>query len=191
MTTANKITITRLILIPVIVLFWIFPFGNSNVFLGLRLNELIAAIIFVIATLTDFLDGYIARKYNQISNFGKFLDPIADKVLVISAMTYLISTGRISFWPVIIIIFREFAVTGIRLLAVEKGHVIAASPWGKIKTIVTMIALMWMLFNDFNILNQFGFVNTIYGDIMWYLAVGLTLISGLDYMFKNLEVFKE
>lgn len=184
MTTANKITISRLILIPVMVVFWLVPFGNDDVLLGLSLNELIASIIFVIAAATDFLDGYIARKYNQISNFGKFLDPIADKVLVISAMTYLISTGRIAFWPVIIVIFREFAVTGIRLLAVERGHVIAASPYGKAKTIVTMLALILMLFNDFGL-------NLIYGNIIWYLAVLLTLISGLDYVFKNLEVFKE
>lgn len=184
MTLANKITITRLILIPIIVLFWIFPFGSSNLIFNLSLNELIATILFVVAAFTDFLDGYIARKYHQITNLGKFLDPIADKVLVISAMTYLISTGRVEFWPVIIIIFREFTVTGIRLLAVEGGHVIAASPWGKAKTITTMIAMILMLFNDFGL-------NVIYGNIIWYLAVVLTLISGLDYVFKNLNVFKE
>lgn len=184
MTLANKITITRLIMIPIMVLFWIIPFGAKNIVFSLSLNELIAAIFFVVAAFTDFLDGYIARKYHQITNFGKFLDPIADKVLVISAMTYLIYTNRIEYWPVIIIIFREFAVTGIRLLAVEGGHVIAASPWGKAKTITTMIALIVMLFADFGL-------SQLYGNIIWYVAVALTLISGLDYVFKNLNVFKE
>ncbi|HHT55390.1 MAG TPA: CDP-diacylglycerol--glycerol-3-phosphate 3-phosphatidyltransferase, partial [Acholeplasma sp.] len=136
------------------------------------------------AAATDFIDGYIARKYNQITNLGKFLDPIADKILVISAMTYLIAVNRIYFWTVIIVIFREFVVTGIRLLAVEKGEVIAASPYGKAKTITTMIAIVLMLFNNL-------FIPELIVDIVWYLAVLLTLISGLDYLFKNLKVFKE
>lgn len=183
MTTATKVTFLRLLLIPVMVVFWLIPSKEIG-FLNLEINQFIAAIIFVIAAATDFIDGYIARKYNQISNLGKFLDPIADKILVISAMTYLISSNRIMFWTVIIIIFREFVVTGIRLLAVEKGVVIAASPYGKAKTIVTMIALILLLFNNL-------FLPIVVVDIVWYLAVVLTLFSGLDYLFKNLEVFKE
>src|SRR5690554_5801911 len=124
MTTATKITLLRLILIPIMVVFLIIP-KSGILIMNFDLYEFIAAIIFVIASFTDFLDGYIARKYNQITNFGKFLDPIADKILVLAAMTYLISTGRIAFWAVLIIIFREFLVTGIRLLAVEKGEAIA------------------------------------------------------------------
>src|SRR5690554_7385017 len=183
MTTATKVTLLRLILIPVMVIFWLVPSQEIG-FLNLEINQFIAAIIFVVAAATDFIDGYIARKYNQITNFGKFLDPIADKILVISAMTYLIAVNRIYFWTVIIIIFREFVVTGIRLLAVEKGDVIAASPYGKAKTITTMIAIVLMLFNNL-------FIPTLIVDIVWYLAVLLTLISGLDYLFKNLKVFKE
>ncbi|MCR1809220.1 CDP-diacylglycerol--glycerol-3-phosphate 3-phosphatidyltransferase [Haploplasma modicum] len=183
MTTANKITILRLILIPIMVVFLVLEQG-SPVFLGLSLFQLIAAIIFVVASFTDFVDGYIARKYNQITNFGKFLDPIADKVLVLAAMVYLIQTGRVEFWAVLIVIFREFTVTGMRILAIEKGHVVAASPYGKLKTITTMIALIFMMFNDFTL-------PVIYGNILWYLAILFTLISGLDYMIKNIEVFKE
>jgi|SRR5690625_2289507 len=186
MTTATKITFLRLILIPVMVVFLIIPKSGISV---LNMNdfdlyELIAAIIFVVASFTDFLDGYIARKYNQITNFGKFLDPIADKILVLAAMTYLISTGKVAFWAVLIVIFREFLVTGIRLLAVEKGEVIAASPYGKIKTIVTMISLIIMMFNNL-------FLPNLLVDIVWYLAVFLTIFSGLDYLFKNLNIFKE
>lgn len=184
MTTATKVTFLRLILIPVMVVFLIIDSNKVMPFLDLEVNNFIAAVIFVIAAATDFIDGYIARKYNQITNFGKFLDPIADKILVISAMTYLIAVNRIYFWTVIIIIFREFVVTGIRLLAVEKGDVIAASPYGKAKTITTMIAIVLMLFNNL-------FIPTLIVDIVWYLAVLLTLISGLDYLFKNLKVFKE
>lgn len=184
MTTATKVTFLRLILIPVIVLFLIIDSNKMMPFLNLEVNNFIAAVIFVIAASTDFIDGYIARKYNQITNLGKFLDPIADKILVISAMTYLIAVNRIYFWTVIIIIFREFVVTGIRLLAVEKGEVIAASPYGKAKTITTMIAIVLMLFNNL-------FIPELIVDIVWYLAVLLTLISGLDYLFKNLKIFKE
>lgn len=184
MTTATKVTFLRLILIPVMVVFLIIDSNKVMPFLDLEVNNFIAAVIFVIAAATDFIDGYIARKYNQITNFGKFLDPIADKILVISAMTHLIAVNRIYFWTVIIIIFREFVVTGIRLLAVEKGDVIAASPYGKAKTITTMMAIVLMLFNNL-------FIPTLIVDIVWYLAVLLTLISGLDYLFKNLKVFKE
>mgnify|MGYP001058595439 CR=1 FL=1 len=184
MTTATKVTFLRLILIPVMVVFLIVDSNKMMPFLNLEVNNFIAAVIFVIAASTDFIDGYIARKYNQITNLGKFLDPIADKILVISAMTYLIAVNRIYFWTVIIVIFREFVVTGIRLLAVEKGEVIAASPYGKAKTITTMIAIVLMLFNNL-------FIPELIVDIVWYLAVLLTLISGLDYLFKNINIFKE
>lgn len=184
MTTATKITFLRLILIPVMVIFLVIPEFSNKEIIGLSINQFIAAIIFVIASFTDFLDGYIARKYDQITNFGKFLDPIADKVLVLAAMTYLISTGQVFFWAVLIIIFREFLVTGIRLLAVEKGDVIAASPYGKAKTIVTMIALIIMMFNNL-------FIPVIVVEIIWYLAVLLTVVSGLDYLIKNIKIFKE
>lgn len=179
MTLANKITITRFLLIPIMVVFMAVPMQGTVI--GLPLNHFIAAIIFAVASFTDFLDGYIARKYNQITTFGKFLDPIADKVLVISAMIFLVGTSRIAFWGVVIVIFREFIITGVRLLAVEKGDVIAASPYGKIKTIATMIAMLVMLFGDFTL-------KPIYGDIIWYIAILFTVISGLDYIIKNRKI---
>lgn len=183
MTTATKITFLRLLLIPIMIIFLIIPETNKFV-LNVELNRFIASIIFIVASFTDFLDGYIARKYNQITNFGKFLDPIADKVLVLAAMTYLIQTNEITFWSVLIIIFREFLVTGIRLLALEKGEVIAASPYGKAKTIVTMISLIIIMLNGL-------YLPILLVNIIWYLAVLLTIISGLDYLFKNLNIFKE
>ncbi|VEU80679.1 CDP-diacylglycerol--glycerol-3-phosphate 3-phosphatidyltransferase [Haploplasma axanthum] len=186
MTLPNKITLLRLILIPVMVVFMMIPSWNDlqifNTTIGI--NELIVATIFTIAAFTDFLDGYLARKNNQITTFGKFLDPIADKVLVITAMIYLVSTTRIAVWPVVIVIFREFVVTGVRLLAVEKGTVIAASPYGKIKTAATMVALLIMLFSDFGL-------PLLVGDIVWYIAIFFTLLSGLDYVLKNKAVIFE
>ncbi|MFA5560435.1 MAG: CDP-diacylglycerol--glycerol-3-phosphate 3-phosphatidyltransferase [Acholeplasmataceae bacterium] len=187
MTTANKLTILRLLLIPVMLFFVYFePLKTPTQILQLPLNQLIFAIIFVIASITDLLDGYIARKYNQITTFGKFLDPIADKVLVLTAMLYLlhINEARMGIWAVMIVIMREFMVTGVRLLAVDKGKVIAASPYGKIKTAATMVALVMFLFNDF-------LLPTIITDIIWYIAVLFTVISGVDYIWKNKEIVLE
>ncbi|MFA5692040.1 MAG: CDP-diacylglycerol--glycerol-3-phosphate 3-phosphatidyltransferase [Acholeplasmataceae bacterium] len=188
MTTANKLTILRVILIPVmIVVIYIEKLNNLSVgFLNLNYAQFIFLILFLLGTLTDFLDGYIARKYNQITTFGKFLDPIADKLLVFVALLYLmlIDESRVPLWSVMIILTREFIVTGIRLIAVGDGNVIAASVWGKYKTAFSMIAIIWMLFNDFNL-------NPIYGNILYYIAVFLTLYSGLDYCFKNRKsIFK-
>ena len=194
MTLANKITISRFLLIPVMVVFMtlstIFP--DQNEILGMNIFHFIAAIIFVIAAATDFLDGYIARKRNEITTFGKFLDPIADKVLVISAMIYLVTImpKRVMVWTVVVVIMREFLVTGIRLLAMERGKVIAASPYGKLKTIFTMIALIVLLFNDFGLVNVHQNFEWI-GNILWYVAIALTIISGVDYFIKNKEIVFE
>lgn len=179
MTLANKITLTRFLLIPVMVVFMMLD--TTKEIMGVQMYHFIAAIIFTIASFTDFLDGYIARKYNQITTFGKFLDPIADKVLVISAMIFLVGTGTIAFWGVVIVIFREFIITGVRLLAMEKGDVIAASPYGKIKTITTMLALLIMLFGNFTL-------QPIYGEVLWYIAIFFTVVSGLDYIIKNRKI---
>ncbi|NLK12954.1 MAG: CDP-diacylglycerol--glycerol-3-phosphate 3-phosphatidyltransferase [Candidatus Phytoplasma sp.] len=187
MTTANKITIFRVLLIPVMLILLYIPALNQPAnFLNLSIAQLLFAIIFVIASATDFLDGYIARKYQQITTFGKFLDPIADKVLVLTAFLFLmtIMPDRVPIWAVMVVIIREFMVTGIRLLAVEKGKVIAASKYGKLKTMTTMIALVWLLFNDFTLM-------TIIGDVLFYLAIALTVISGLEYLIKNKEVVLE
>lgn len=183
MTSANKVTLTRMALIPIMIIFMSINIKEINWFsTTIELSHLIAAIIFVVAAFTDFLDGYLARKNNEITTFGKFLDPIADKVLVIAAMLFLLN--RVHLWAVMIVIFREFAVTGLRLIAVDKGKVIAASPYGKIKTAATMVALIIMLFNDFGLTHLIG-------DIIWYLAVILTAVSGIDYIYKNRKIVFE
>lgn len=181
MTTANKLTILRVLMIPVMVVFiYMKALESPTDFFNLPLNQLIFATLFIIASFTDLLDGYIARKYNQVTTFGKFLDPIADKVLVMVAFLYLmqIMPDRVPLWAVMVVIVREFAVTGIRLLAVEKGDVIAASPYGKIKTASTMLALTIMLFNDFGL-------PVLIGDIIFWIAIFFTVMSGMDYLLKN------
>ena len=187
MTTANKLTLLRVFMIPVMVLLmYIKSLENPIGFFNMSVAQFLIALLFIIASLTDFLDGYIARKYHQITTFGKFLDPIADKVLVMVALLYLmmIMPGRVPLWAVMIVIIREFMVTGVRLLAIEKGHVIAASIYGKIKTATTMVALIILLFNDFGL--------TVWiGNILFYLAIFFTLMSGIDYLFKNKKIILE
>ncbi len=187
MTTANKLTILRLLMIPVMIVFiYIKSLQKSIGFLNLDINQFIFAILFVLASLTDLLDGYIARKYNQITTFGKFLDPIADKVLVMVAFLFLmvITPDRVPLWAVMIVIIREFMVTGVRLIAVERGKVIAASPYGKIKTASTMIALILMLFNDFGL-------PAMIGNVIFWLAIFFTIVSGVDYILKNRKIILE
>src|SRR5690606_2065746 len=194
MTTANKLTIFRVILIPFMigVLYIERLMRMDTAFLNMSVGQIIFALIFVIASFTDFLDGYIARKYNQVTTFGKFLDPIADKVLVFAALYYLMVSmpERVAIWSVVIIMIREFAVTGVRLLAVERGHVIAASKLGKYKTATTMIAIIIFLFNDFG-LTSIDPVFAWFGNIVYYLAVFFTIISGWDYVYKNRKVILE
>ncbi|MBN2299846.1 MAG: CDP-diacylglycerol--glycerol-3-phosphate 3-phosphatidyltransferase [Acholeplasmataceae bacterium] len=187
MTTANKLTILRLLMIPVMIVFiYLKSLQKSIGFLGLDINQFIFAVLFVLASFTDLLDGYIARKYNQITTFGKFLDPIADKVLVMVALLFLmmIAPDRVPLWAVMIVIIREFMVTGIRLIAVERGKVIAASPYGKIKTASTMVALILILFNDFGL-------PILIGNIIFWIAIAFTLISGIDYLLKNKKIILE
>ena len=206
MTIANKITIARISLIPVMVLMVLIPGLNNPdnlVFLQMTVGQLIFAILFIVASLSDFLDGYLARSRNEITTFGKFLDPIADKILVLTALLFLI---KFPYWAdgvqnrymnhiiigILVIIVREFIVTGIRLLAVDKGIVIAASPLGKAKTFATMIAIIVMLFNGFTILDtiQNGIFDYISMSLFW-LAIGLTVVSGIDYLIRNREVILE
>ncbi|MBU1141756.1 MAG: CDP-diacylglycerol--glycerol-3-phosphate 3-phosphatidyltransferase [Firmicutes bacterium] len=184
MTTANKITILRVLMIPVMIVFiYIKPLQIPIGFLNLNINQFIFAILFILASFTDLLDGYVARKYHQITTFGKFLDPIADKVLVMVAFLFLmmITPDRVPLWAVMIVIIREFTVTSIRLIAVEHGNVISASPYGKIKTASTMIALILMLFNDFGL-------PQLIGDVIFWIAILFTLISGIDYLIKNKKI---
>ena len=172
MTTANKLTILRVLMIPVflVVLYWGFP-GCRYVALG----------IYIVACLTDLLDGYIARHYNQITNFGKFMDPLADKMLVMAAMCYFVECGQMPGWCLAIVLLREFAVSGMRLVAVEQGRVIAAAWSGKVKTASTMVCLCLMLVFQSNLLNV----------VCIAVIVATTVYSGIEYFAKNLDVFKE
>ena len=172
MTTANKLTILRVLMIPafLVVLYWGFP-GSRYVALG----------IYIVACLTDLLDGYIARHYNQISDFGKFMDPLADKMLVMAAMCYFVECGQMPGWCLAIVLLREFAVSGMRLVAVEQGRVIAAAWSGKVKTASTMVCLCLMLVFQSNLLNV----------VCIAVIVATTVYSGIEYFAKNLDVFKE
>lgn len=175
MNLPNKLTVARVILIPFFVFFLLFDPSN-NVF------KWIAFAIFIIASLTDMLDGKIARKYNLITDFGKFMDPLADKLLVCSAMIGLIELQRIPSWIVIVIIAREFVISGFRLIAADNGKVIAASYWGKFKTTFQMIMVILMIANL-----PIGWVQVLTQIIMW-IALALTIISLIDYLAKNKDV---
>lgn len=178
MNLPNKLTIFRVILIPFFLIFLYTDFwGNANSY--------IAIAIFIIASLTDLLDGKIARKYNLVTNFGKFMDPLADKLLVCSAMIALVDLGKLQGWIVIIIIAREFIISGFRLIASDNGVVIAASYWGKFKTTFQMIMII-LLTLDLQ-LPYMSIVN----NVIVYIALALTIISLLDYIFKNYKVFIE
>lgn len=178
MNLPNKLTLFRVILIPFFVFFLLAPYfpGYGNY---------IAVAIFIIASLTDFLDGKIARKYNLVTNFGKFMDPLADKLLVCSALICLISLGKIPSWVVIIIIAREFIISGFRLIASDNGVVIAASYWGKFKTASQMLMVIVLM------LNLQGRVFSIIGTVLIYVSLALTVISLIDYIAKNKDVLKD
>jgi len=198
MTLPNKLTMFRIILIPVMVVVAYIPVLNETYLGMISVANLINLIIFVIASLTDFLDGYIARKYNLVTTFGKFADPLADKLLVISAMVVLCTqiqnyakelTWFIPGWVIITILCREFIVSGIRLVAVEKGNVIAAGMLGKIKTATTMVAIIFLFLYqiEFNGVPVFGYI----GAILMYLALIFTVLSGIEYFWKNRKVILE
>lgn len=177
MNLPNKITIFRVCMIPI---FLIFMLGE-----GIPYGNMIAAAIFMIAALSDLLDGYLARKHNLVTNFGKFMDPLADKLLVSSALICFVALRTVPAWIVIIIIAREFIISGFRLIASDNGVVIAASWWGKLKTNVQMIMSVMLIVNL-----DYGWMN-ILEQIAIYLALALTIISLIDYMIKNKAVLKE
>ncbi len=184
MNLANKITLSRILATPVF-LFFLVPdwFGQ---FLGLdQWGRYVAAGIFIVASLTDALDGNIARKRNMVTELGKFLDPIADKLLVTAALIALIKTDNLSVWIVFIIISREFIVTGFRVIAAGKGIVIAADKWGKMKTVIQIIAIVAMLLNNFPLSLITGFP---LGMVLMYIATILTVISGVNYIAKNTKI---
>ncbi|GAA0795969.1 CDP-diacylglycerol--glycerol-3-phosphate 3-phosphatidyltransferase [Clostridium sp. AF19-22AC] len=177
MNLPNKLTILRVIMVPFFVLFMLTDIGGSA-------NKWIALVLFVIASLTDLLDGKIARKYNLVTNFGKFMDPLADKLLVCSAMICLIEMNKLSAWIVIVIISREFIISGFRLVASDNGVVIAASYWGKFKTVFQM-AMIIVLIADL------GGMFAVIGDILVWIALALTVISLIDYVVKNKQVLTQ
>ncbi len=177
MNLPNKLTVLRVILIPFFVVSMMIENGANQTF------RYVAAAIFIIASLTDMLDGKIARKYNLVTNFGKFMDPLADKLLVCSALICLIQLGQLPAWMVIIIVSREFIISGFRLVAAEQGIVIAASYWGKFKTTFQMIAVVLMILN-FEALSVVTLICT-------WAALILTIISLVDYIAKNHKVLTE
>lgn len=196
MNLPNKITIARICMIPIMV---IIPFinieGSFQIFGGLSYTNLVTVIIFLIASLTDFLDGYIARKNNLVTTFGKFLDPIADKLLVISAMMMLVESGIIPAWIPIIIAAREFIVSGIRMLAAGEGNVIAASWLGKVKTVSQMVAITFAFIGNHNFfafltqeLNGSVLIVNVLMSLGMLVAVVTTIWSGIDYFIKSKEI---
>lgn len=197
MNLANKLTIFRIILVPIMVAFAYIPI-NGDVF-GIAIPMIIMEAIFIIASITDKLDGYIARSRNQVTTFGKFLDPLADKILVLSAMVVLVEMGKLPAWIPIIVLAREFIVSGFRLIAVEKGGVvIAASIWGKIKTVTQMIAL---IFAFVDIGAFFSFINgelsgvhliiNIVTSVMMLVSTIATIFSGIDYIWKGRKILSD
>lgn len=197
MNLANKLTIFRIILVPLMV---IIPFlGIEGEILGIPITYLIMDLIFIIASITDKLDGYIARSRNQVTTFGKFLDPLADKILVLTAMIMLVEMDKLPAWIPVIVLAREFIVSGYRLIAVEKGgKVIAASIWGKLKTVTQMIAII-LAFVD---LNAFGecfkgsltgmpFLLNLVVTVMMIVQTIATVFSGYEYLKDGKDLLKD
>ena len=196
MNLPNKLTLFRIILVPIMVIVSFFDIPGS--FLGISTTMWIMELIFIIASITDKLDGYLARKNNQVTNFGKFLDPIADKILVVAAMILFVGMGRLPAWIPIIVIFREFAVSGYRLIAVQNnGEVIAANVWGKLKTVTQMIAVI-LAFLDPNPyatifngnLSGYNFIINLLVTLIMSVSVVATIFSGWEYVKNGKELFK-
>lgn len=197
MTLPNKLTLMRVILVPVMIIISVIPALNDSYIsnTSLSYSNLINLIIFVVASLTDFLDGHLARKYNQVTTFGKFADPLADKMLVISSLIILLSDylqnpdsfdyrAPVEAWVVCVIVIRELMVSGIRLVAAEHGEVLAAGWSGKIKTAFTMITIIFCFLNG-------AFSNdvmTIVCKAMIYISAALTIYSGMEYLIKNRKI---
>ncbi len=179
MNTANKITLLRVVLVP---LFMVLLLSESVT------CRILALAVFIIASITDAVDGYIARNYNQVTNFGKFVDPLADKMLTTAAFVILISYGRMSVWALMIVLAREFMVSGIRSMAAADGKVIAASMWGKLKTVSQMVAIIAAIILMLPFFPE-GAAKII-TDILIWLSVVFTVISGVDYLMQNRSVLK-
>ncbi|MGH4119916.1 CDP-diacylglycerol--glycerol-3-phosphate 3-phosphatidyltransferase [Clostridium sp.] len=181
MNLANKLTMLRIFLVPIFLIFMVvkIPYGKE-----------LATLIFIIASLTDKLDGYIARSRNEITNFGKFMDPLADKLLVTAALVSLVELKIVPSWVAMIIIAREFAVSGLRTIAASEGKVIAASWWGKIKTVMQIVAIITALLNLSYVNPVINPILNILTDIFMAAAVIITIISGVDYFVKNKDTIR-
>ncbi|PRY79103.1 CDP-diacylglycerol--glycerol-3-phosphate 3-phosphatidyltransferase [Alkalibacterium olivapovliticus] len=189
MNLPNKITLFRIFLIPLFILLVLVPldWGTFSA-LGttVDIQLLVATAVFAVASFTDWLDGYLARKMNIVSNFGKFADPLADKMLVMSALILLVELGLAPSWVVAIIVSRELAVTGLRLILVEQGGTVMAAAWpGKIKTNTQMFAIIFLLMNDF----PFGFINFSIGTVLLYVCLFFTIYSGVNYFYEARDMF--
>ncbi len=171
MNTPNKLTVLRMVLVPIFMVIYMIE--------SIPYHTAIAAFIFIFASVTDWLDGYLARKNNLVTNFGKFMDPLADKLLVTGALLCLMERDMVSFWIVMLIIAREFIVSGLRLVAVTKGIVIAAGKLGKLKTVLQLIAISAAILS----------VNRVIVDILIYVSAFMTVLSGADYLIRNRKVF--
>ena len=167
MNLANKLTMLRIILIPIFLFF---------IAIKIKYGIYIATGVFIVAALTDTLDGYVARSRNQVTKFGKFMDPLADKLLVTAALISLVEMKQLPSWVVMIIIAREFAITGLRAVAASEGVIISASKWGKAKTVIQIIAIIAVL------------MNIAYSRVLIIIAVVITIISGVDYLYKNRKI---
>ncbi|CAM3407336.1 MULTISPECIES: CDP-diacylglycerol--glycerol-3-phosphate 3-phosphatidyltransferase [Brevibacillus] len=189
MNLANRITLTRIFLVPVVMFFLLVRYNIGTFTIGtltMTYNELIAALVFILAASTDGLDGYIARKNKMVTNLGKFLDPLADKLLISAALISLVEMQRLEAWIAIIIISREFAVTGLRLIAAADGKVIAASALGKLKTWVQIVAVTVVMIRNF----PFEFLGIPFDQVAIWAMVIITLYSGYDYFAKNRNVIQ-
>ncbi len=187
MNLANRITLVRIFLVPVVMFFLLvrYKFGYFTIgSISMTYNEVIAALVFILAASTDGLDGYIARKRKIVTNLGKFLDPLADKLLISAALISLVEMQRLEAWIAIVIISREFAVTGLRLVAAAEGQVIAASALGKLKTWVQIVAIVALMIRNF----PFEHVGFPFATIAMWAMVVITLYSGYDYFAKNKKV---
>ncbi|WP_027398530.1 CDP-diacylglycerol--glycerol-3-phosphate 3-phosphatidyltransferase [Anaerovorax odorimutans] len=173
MNLPNKLTLLRIILIPIFIVLLMMGYYY------------ISAVIFIVASATDALDGHIARKYNLITNFGKLMDPLADKLLVVSALVCLVQLGDVPGWMVIIILAREFTITALRSVAASEGIVIAAGKSGKLKTVFQMVAITALLLKNW----PFVYINIPFATIMLWAALIMTIYSGIEYMIKNKSVF--
>lgn len=169
MNIPNILTLLRIIMIPIFYVVFFSDITNSSLF---------AALIFIVASLTDWFDGFLARKWSLITNFGKIMDPLADKLLVMTALVCLLTSFRIPAWAVIVILAREMAITGLRIIAASEGVVVAADMLGKFKTVFQMVAIILLLLNNF------------IGIYMLYIAIFFTILSGIDYIIKMNRVIK-